>query len=452
MSAGPSQGPSQHPQDIKPAAVKRSRSPSSATQEGDDRRIRLHSDSSSDSLGDTDSNQGDDPIPANMAQATPTQSLNVRKFQGAEGNDVQDFCSSVDRAMQSYGWAEKAAAGAAMSRMEGYASYWLRTQEEDSVKYETWKGDNGLRAALLKRFYPKVTALMATDAMRDMHQKSEETCSMFHDRVKTAIQLMFKSSGAAFHDSDEGKLAKSTMLFNMFSAGLKESTRIKVFKSAKPPLTEADALEAARNVETEESNTSLAMAKQANDPLWKKLPTASGVLTTLAVSNQHGSEPSTTQEEPAGAEAAPTSMDALVEAVSQLMKTKVKCFNCDQTGHYARECKAPRRGGSSSNSRGRSNQYRQRGNSGQRSGNWRGRGSYQGQGGYQRGWQQSRQNRGWSNRGYVNMLQDDGQYGQHSHEGEEHAHYDDYVPHGDGRENACHGCQGAVNSHYHHLN
>ena len=451
MSEGPSQGPSQLPQDVKPATVKRSRSPSSIVQEGDDRRIRLHSGSSSDSLGDTDtdSDQGDDDqTTANMAQqATPTQSLNVRKFQGAEGNDVQDFCSSVDRAMQSYGWTEKSAAGAAMSRMEGYASYWLRTQEEDGVKFDTWTtADTGLRAALIKRFYPKVTALMATDAMRDMHQKSDETCSMFHDRVKTAIQLMFKSSGAAFNDSAEGKLAKSTMLFNMFSAGLKESTRIKVFKSAKPPLNEADALEAARNVETEESNTSLAMAKQANDPLWKKLPGATGVLTTLAVSNQQGTEPTTTQEEQMGAEAAPASMDALVEAVSQLMKTKVKCFNCSESGHYARECKAPRRGGSNSNSRGRNNQYRQRGNSGQRGGNWRNRGSNQG--GYQRGWQQPRQNRGWSNRNYVNMVQDDGQYG---YDGDDHAQYDDYVPQGDGRDHTCHGCQGA-NGHYQHLN
>ena len=88
-------------------------------------------------------------------QATPTQSLNVRKFLGVEGNDVQDFCSAVDRAMQSYGWTEQAAAGAAMSRMENYASYWLRTKEEDKVEFKEWDGANGLKAALMKRFYPK---------------------------------------------------------------------------------------------------------------------------------------------------------------------------------------------------------------------------------------------------------------------------------------------------------
>ena len=358
-----------------------------------------------DANGDDGDSDGDDG--GNMAQnvAKPHQTLTLREYDGSEGLYVEDWARQVDRASTQYGWTPEATAAAAKQRLVGYAMVWLRSQEDRGNKFPTWKTPDqadggpvpaqGLRPALIKRFYPRVSTLMASDAMSDLRQKENETGGQFQDRVVTAVQLMFHNFPDADKQEDLFKRVEEVVIFNLFSAGIKVETRRKIFQSANPPDVNDTLLAAVRNVEMENEKASQSLAAQLGPHKMKK----KAVMTAAVTADEEkvkleGSE----QQEP-------LNMEQVVAAVTKRMNkvskkkdmSNIRCYTCNQTGHFSRNCQM---GQSGNNGNGYSNGYSR--------GNWnngrsrgfsnRGRGMVRGRGGQQ-----------WRKPGFVNEVQQEQQ-------------------------------------------
>ena len=347
------------------------------------------SNSSSSSSESSDDEQGHDRTPAGGAggddggdggddrrhrqqdtdMATPhdvkgSEALTLQTFDGTEGVAVHAWCRAVDRAIVQFGWAEEPAAAAAKQRLVGRAAFWLQQEEEKKTNLKKW---DRLRKALTKRFHPVVTDLMATNAMRDLRQKSGESGGEFNDRVWSAIHLMnmrVETDGYQQCCLDVHKAGNSRYVRHLFGTGIHQTTRDKIYQSHNPPTKLDELLTAVRTVESETRAQGHIVAEEATVP--KRTQEKSlRIVTSAAAQVNSGAD----DEETNSTEA--SDLDVFVEAMRKF-NSKGKCFTCNKEGHWANKCPNKGQGG---NSRGRKgNRWN--------GGRGRGRGSYQGQGGW----------------------------------------------------------------------
>ena len=323
---------------------------------------------------DDDGNDGegdggeDDPDPTNQANnhltmannpVKGTEALTIPTFDGTEGLGVQSWTRAVDRAIVQFQWGQEPTAAAAKQRLTDKAAFWLTQQDEAGVDLKTWKN---LKKAMTDRFYPVVTDLMATDAMKELKQRPNESGGDFLDRVWSAVHLMNTKVEQA--DLDACCLETFTecnhrSVRHMFGSGIHQATRDKIYQSHKPPTTLDDLLTAVRSVEAETKRQAQVISNQATEP--SRTKDTVRLVTSAAVDGHSGQEEKTSPEA--------TEIDAIVEAIKKF-KTKGNCFTCGKEGHWANKCPSKGSGGRGGRNRNRGYGNRGRGNSYQSS-NWR---------------------------------------------------------------------------------
>ena len=293
-----------------------------------------------------------------------SEALTIQTFDGAEGVQIHTWCRSVDRAITQFNWDDEPAAAAAKQRLVGRAAFWLQQEESKKTNLDSWET---MRKALIKRFYPVVTDLMATDAMKELRQKQGESGGEFLDRVWSAIHLMnmrvetdtYQQCCLAIHNA-----ANSRYVRHLFGTGIHQTTRDKIYQSHNPPTKLDELLAAVRTVEAETRAQGHIVAEDATVPK-KSLEKSLRIVTSAAAQVQSSAE----DDDANSTEA--SDIEVLVEAMRKFT-TKGKCFTCNKEGHWANKCPNKGQGGGSRGRKGN----RWNGNRG------RGRGGYQGQGGW----------------------------------------------------------------------
>ena len=164
---------------------------------------------------DDDADQPDDNMPAdNILSAS--QCATVTLFDGTVGPDAERFIDQVNRAMTAYGWTEAQAVAAAQQRMTGLAASWLQHNDRLGQVYDTWKGDDKLRAAVKNRFVAGKTLAASIGGLAELQQgqKATERVVEFVERLSAALDKKnFEATEAekaqqVYRDSFEKELLK----------------------------------------------------------------------------------------------------------------------------------------------------------------------------------------------------------------------------------------------------
>lgn len=278
--------------------------------------------------------------------STPTNtSMTSTAIQGSQLNaiskydgtaDVEAWIAEMDRAAIQFKWDDAQTAAAAKGKLTDGASQWLRSAEMCSYIYNIWKDGTDkskmLSEALIARFGVEMAATRATDAVRDLKQKHDESVGSFHDRV--VRQLDKKNYKYTQKEKQEASYQKgfAADICTFFGAGLREEIRQRVLSVPNPPQTHQELLKAAKVVEATESTA--ATRAKAN---------------VLEIQN---ARPSSDMGEAISMESPPSgwSMEemtlCMVEAMRKFKQPsgkKFTCFNCKGEGHYSSECPSPKK-------------------------------------------------------------------------------------------------------------
>ena len=116
--------------------------------------------------------------------------VSVPIFEGDKGTGVISWCESLDRSQVQFQWTMAQNASVAVSRAGSKVSGWIRAQRLSRTTYDVWDTDAGLRAAIIKRFGPTVTALQSVHAVSDLKQRADESCVDFMDRIPLAVDML----------------------------------------------------------------------------------------------------------------------------------------------------------------------------------------------------------------------------------------------------------------------
>ena len=126
----------------------------------------------------------------NQAAVTGSQMVSVPIFEGDKGTGVISWCESLDRSQVQFQWTMEQTASVAVSRAGSKVSSWIQAQRMSGTTYAVWDTAAGLRAAIIKRFGPTVTALQSVHAVSDLKQRADESCADFMDRIRLAVDML----------------------------------------------------------------------------------------------------------------------------------------------------------------------------------------------------------------------------------------------------------------------
>ena len=139
---------------------------------------------------DQDQHQGDQ-----GAGVSGSQIATVPTFDGDEGHKSELWCMGLTDAMTQFAWTELEAVKTAERKLTGPAQSWYyRMRCIKNQPYATWTGDEGLRAAMLKRFYPGRLARTVAADLTNLKQRSTETVSQFQDRCFIVCDRKFSAT------------------------------------------------------------------------------------------------------------------------------------------------------------------------------------------------------------------------------------------------------------------
>ena len=219
----------------------------------------------------------------------------------------------MDRTKEMYNWTEEQTATLACVKLEGVASLWLRAEEKRKALPTQWndRQDNnvnivGMRSTLLLRFGRIDTTASAVEAIRDLKQMNNESCSAFYDRVGLAMDLknhdIADKNNAAYRVS----LERDTKAFML--AGLKEEFRQRVLGVPNPPADLDGIMEVLRAAESELTHKKSYLMKMTQE------------------SEEEERQVEAIRREAAGGRRQGANKSNLV------------CYNCQKPGHYKHEC------------------------------------------------------------------------------------------------------------------
>lgn len=195
-----------------------------------------------------------DQPPVIMAGVQGSQLNSIQLFSGKEEEDVNIWCSAVDRARVQFNWTDAATAAAAKSKFIGEAAQWLQAREQQRRFYAAWnEGDqeDRLFVAVKNRFTVESGAIAAVQAVQDLRQRAGERVSTFYDRVVLALDK--KNHHVTPQDKTAAAYQNSLAhdIYTFFAAGLHENIRVRAFSGAEAPTTAVTLLAAAKNAETQ---------------------------------------------------------------------------------------------------------------------------------------------------------------------------------------------------------
>ena len=278
--------------------------------------------------------------PRRMAQGGQLASLAT--YDGK--TDIDVWVEQVDHAQRAFDWTSPVTADAAKTKLIGEAAVWIAGQRKMTNNYPNWNDgaeDTQLRKALKDRFKPKITALEAADAIKGLQQKGDESVSAFFDRCIWAADV---KNSLQFDEEERRAQAYVPIRDNditmFFVNGMKEDIRELVVGGGESPDNVNDLIARARQVEA-------AMRKKA-----------ASVHEVKAEAGSHEKQADKPKDES-------LNVADLKKEISML-RSQVKCFNCDRFGHMKRECPMKGKGrGQRKGGQGRGRGQNNRGGQGQ---------------------------------------------------------------------------------------
>ena len=235
--------------------------------------------------------------------------------------DIDIWLEQIDHAQRAFGWNHQTTADAAKTKLVDEGAVWIAGQRRLGNELLSWDdgpADDRLRAALRARFKPTVTALEATDAISDLKQKDAETVSGFYDRVVWAVDVKNSLSWTEEQKQQANyAVVRDGDIRAFFMAGIKREIKEFVIGAGEPPVQVAAMLERARAAEA-------AFRRRA--------------AAVMSVQNAGGNDGDDDDRGGNGITVAELKKEI------DLLKSQIKCYNCDKFGHMRRECPMKGRG------------------------------------------------------------------------------------------------------------
>ena len=262
----------------------------------------------------------------------------IPSFSGEPGYDVEGWIDLVERAQIQFNWNDGQLAAIVKNKLTGNASVWLRAQEKLTLPgFQTWIGHpQGLKHQLESKYLPPKTEQAAILAVMDLNQKPSESVSDFFDRVVLAVDKVNHKTEAVEKASAGYRRMFKHQVSTFFSAGLKQEIRQVVLGSNSAPETMEALRDQAVTTELQLNNKItkvkelVAVEKQAEPEA--KTPTSDEQIKAL-----------TKQVEALAMNQKNTQQNRNRPGPRQMGSdmSSVVCFNCNNKGHYARQCYLP---------------------------------------------------------------------------------------------------------------
>ena len=298
---------------------------------------------------------------------TPAQSSQIPPYDGTRGDAFLSWMNLVKSTGRSYNWDHKAILRILEVKGGPKVQEWLLGKKSAGKVYDCYILVDGqpetvpVEEDLYERFGPIYTANSAVTAVSALHQRSDEQCAEFLDRVLTSVTKMFYNVTEAHKATAGYRQCHTAVSIIMFGAGLRESIAKVVFSSTTQYLTVRAILQAAEAAEVEQAKkpTPTQLSALAIQPASFPHSATHAVIKhpeNPAYQQEHQDiqfDPNLRYEElPDGHYQTPSEtqvelqqdMHDLCMAISSSMDmSKIKCYNCSNYGHFARNCSKPRR-------------------------------------------------------------------------------------------------------------
>ena len=251
---------------------------------------------------------------------TAAQINSINAYAGVMGAEAELFVDSVNRAMSVYAWTDEDTACAAMQRMLGTASSWLKHLSRLGTTFTKWEGANGLKHAILDRFLTGRTLAASVGGLAELQQaqRANESVAEFVERLSAALD----KKNFDVSDADKKKAAYITTfkgeLVKYLLHGLRDEFKTRVIGVPNAP---------------EDLKTIVEVCKRAEEE-------KSSLAVVHAISSGNNK---------------PVTVNQVSQGQSKnAARRKGACFTCGSTSHWADRCPQNnrRRGGGGRNGRG----------------------------------------------------------------------------------------------------